>query len=279
MERSRTFVIGAGLVVVVALLAFILYQKQQQKKGAANAPPAETAREYLSGAGPRDPMRSEVVQPPAPPESPRWDAEGVTLDGSDTALRGIVRELSGHPLLTRMLAIDDLAGTFVAAVDNIAEGATPAPHFAALAPEEKFAPGTAGETFVFSEGNAGRYDHLAGLALSLSPEDCVELYRTFYPLLSQAYQELGYPEAEFHLAVTGALRHVLQTPEPQDAPLLVRQVTTFAYADPRLEALSSAQKQLLRTGPDNVRRIRQWLTEVEQLLGVSSSTASEPAGP
>lgn len=269
MERYRIVIIGVALVVIVALVGFLVYQNQQKKVEPA-APVAETVREQLGGPQAEVAVPPDLVQPPVPPETPRWDVEGVTLDGSDTALRGIVRELSGHPLLTRMLAIDDLAGTFVAAVDNIAEGATPAPHLAALAPEGKFAPGTAGETFVFSEGNAGRYDRLAGLVLSLSPEDCVELYRTFYPLLTQAYQELGYPEAEFHRAVTGALRHLLQTPEPQGVPLLVRQVTTYAYADPRLEALSPAQKQLLRTGPENVRRIRQWLIEVEQLLTQAS---------
>ncbi len=56
----------------------------------------------------------------------------------------------------RMLALDGLAQTFVTTVDNIAEGATPARHLAALAPDRSFSPGTAGEAFVFSEENAGR---------------------------------------------------------------------------------------------------------------------------
>ncbi len=266
MERTRTIGIGAALVVVVVLLSFLVYYKQQQKKAEAAAPSAETARELLDGADVDDQQPAEVVQPPEPPTSPRWDAEGVTLAGSDTVLRGIVRDLSGHPLLTRMLVLDGLADTFVAAVDNISEGATPALHLTALAPDDFFSPDTAGESFVFSEENAGRYDLLAGLALSISPEDAVELYRTFYPLLAQSYQELGYPEAEFHRAFTGALQLLLRTPEPDGPVLLVRKVTTYAYADPRLESLSPAQKQLLRTGPDNTRRIRQWLAEVDQLL-------------
>jgi hypothetical protein len=269
MERTRTFVIGTALVVVVALLASFAYYKQQQKK-AASAPAAQTDRENLDGPGPQDQLPQGPSQPPAPPEIPRWNAEGVTLAESDAVLRGILQELSGHPQLARMLALDGLARTFVTAVDNIAEGASPARHLSALAPDRSFSPGTAGEAYVFSEGNAGRYDLLTGLALSLSPEDCVELYSIFYPLLAQAYQELGYPDADFHRAVTGALRHLLGTPEPEGPMLLVRQVTTYAFADPRLEALSPAQKQLLRTGPENARRIRQWLTEVEQLLDQAS---------
>lgn len=265
MERTRTIWIAAALVAVVAVLAFFTYQKQQQKK-AVDTPASETARENLDAAGLQDAAPEDLVQPPAPPESPRWDAEDVTLAGSDTPLRGIVRELSGHPLLASMLSIDDLAPTFVAMVDNIAEGATPARHLAALAPEKAFIPGTVGETLVFSDGSASRYDLLTGLVLSLSPEDCVELYQTFYPMLSQAYQELGYPEGEFHHTVIGALNHLIQTPEPREAPLLVRKVTTYAFADPQLESLTPAQKQLLRTGVANSRRIKMWLTEVDRLL-------------
>ena len=273
MERTRTIGIGAALVVVVALLALIAYHKQQQRM-AATAPAVEAAAENLDVPGLQD-QAGEPVPPPAPPESPRWDAEGVTLAGSDTVFRGIVRELSGHPLLPRMLALDGLADTFVAAVDNITEGATPVRQFAALAPGDSFAPDLAGETFVFSEENAGRYDLVAGLALSISPEDCVELYRTFYPLLAQSYQELGYPDGDFHRAFTGALRHLLRTPELEGPVPLERKVTTYAYADPRLESLSPAQKQLLRTGPENARRIRQWLSEVDRLLQAAPAAVPE----
>jgi hypothetical protein len=194
----------------------------------------------------------------------------VTLEESDTALRAIVRDLSGHPLVARLLTPDRLAATFVTAVDNIAEGATPARMFAALAPEDRFAPDRAGEAFVFSAENAGRYDLLTGLALSLSPEDCAELYRTFYPMLAQAYQELGYPDADFHRAVDRALLRLMETPDLEGPVPLVRQVTTYAFADPELESLSPVQKQLLRMGPENARRIKQWLSELRAELAADA---------
>ena len=266
MERYRVVIIVATLVVIVGLLGFIFFKKQQQKQVPSAAEAVDEVREQLDPPEVETAVPPELVQPPVPPETPRWRAEGVTLVESDPTLRGIVRELSGHPLLARMLAVDDLAATFVTAVDNLAEGATPARHLAGLAPEDPFAPEAAGETYLFSTENAGRYDLLTGLLLSLSPEDCVELYRTFYPLLSQSYTELGYPDGNFHLAAVRALRHLLETPTPAGPVVLERQVTTWGFADPRLEELSAARKQLLRCGPDNGRRIRQWLSEVEQLL-------------
>jgi len=274
MERTRTFVVGTAMVVVVALVAFFTWQYQRQGTPTVAAPAAEDARQDLDRPGEGETPPQDELLPPIPPESPRWDVSGVTLGESDASLRGIVRDLSGHQLVASLLAADELAATFVTAVDNIAEGATPAPMLTGLAPEGRFSPDRAGDTFVFSDENAGRYDRLTGLALSLSPRDCAELYRTFYPMLAQAYQELGYPEADFHRALDRALRHLMETPEPEGPVMLVRRVTTYAYADPALESLSPAQKQLLRTGPENLRRIKQWLSELRALL--AAAPADEP---
>ena len=40
----------------------------------------------------------------------------------------------------------------------------------------------------------------------------------------------------------------------------------YKYADERLESLSDPQKQLLRTGPDNMRRIKAKLRELKDSL-------------
>lgn len=266
MERTRTLVIGTALVVVVALVAFFTWQHQRRGTPAVTEPAAEDVRQDLDRPGEAEATPPDELPPPAPPETPRWDVSGVALGGSDAALRGIVRDLSGHPLVARLLTPDRLTATFVTAVDNIAEGATPAGMFTGLAPEDRFAPERDGEDLVFSDENAGRYDMLTGLALSLSPDDCAELYRTFYPLLAQAYQELGYPDADFHRAVDRALRHLMETPDLEGPVPLVRKVTTYAFADPELESLSPAQKQLLRMGPENARRIKRWLSELRALL-------------
>ena len=42
----------------------------------------------------------------------------------------------------------------------------------------------------------------------------------------------------------------------------------YAYADPKLEGLAPAQKLLLRTGPDNARKIKQQIRELAVALGV-----------
>jgi len=41
---------------------------------------------------------------------------------------------------------------------------------------------------------------------------------------------------------------------------------SFAFADPRIESLSAAQKQFLRMGPRNVQTVQSKLREIAALL-------------
>jgi hypothetical protein len=44
----------------------------------------------------------------------------------------------------------------------------------------------------------------------------------------------------------------------------------YAYADLRLEALSGAEKHLLRMGPENMRKVQTKLSEIASALGLRS---------
>jgi hypothetical protein len=59
---------------------------------------------------------------------------------------------------------------------------------------------------------------------------------------------------------------VLATPELDTAVELVQPKVMYKFADPTLEALPPLQKQLIRMGPDHVRRIKAYLREVEAAL-------------
>ncbi|RLA16827.1 MAG: DUF3014 domain-containing protein, partial [Gammaproteobacteria bacterium] len=40
----------------------------------------------------------------------------------------------------------------------------------------------------------------------------------------------------------------------------------YQYADPAIEALPSAQKQMLRMGPENTAALKRWLRKLRQAL-------------
>ena len=47
---------------------------------------------------------------------------------------------------------------------------------------------------------------------------------------------------------------------------LVQPKVLFRYADSRLESLSGLQKQVLRMGPENTRRLKAYVTRLRPLL-------------
>lgn len=53
----------------------------------------------------------------------------------------------------------------------------------------------------------------------------------------------------------------------------------YSYADPRLEALSSAEKHLLRMGPENMRKVQTKLTEFASALGLPSPAQAKQPSP
>ena len=77
--------------------------------------------------------------------------------------------------------------------------------------------------------------------------------------------------ASMDAALEGALVKLLSTPVPDD-PIEVRASGgVYAYANPQLEQLSSAQKLLIRTGPANARKIQARLREIALALGIPAS--------
>ena len=66
----------------------------------------------------------------------------------------------------------------------------------------------------------------------------------------------------FEDVLTQAITQLLSVPVT-DGPVALRPVGIgYGYADARLEGLTAAQKQLLRMGPENVRKVQSKLREI-----------------
>ena len=62
------------------------------------------------------------------------------------------------------------------------------------------------------------------------------------------------------------LDDLLAAPEPAVPVPLTRPKVFYLYADPDLEQRSAGQRQLMRMGPANERRVKQWLREIKAAL-------------
>jgi len=176
--------------------------------------------------------------------------------------------LSSNRLVSAWLATKGLVRNFTLVVDNISHGMNPSRQLRVLKPAGQFRVMTRGANVVIDPRNYDRFTPIAQAAASVDAAGAGRLYRSFKPLLQMAYDELGNQES-IDRAVERALGGLLEVPAV-DGDIRVEQSGEgigYEYADPRLDALNGAQKQLLRMGPGNIRVIQQ------QLRGFASAAA------
>jgi hypothetical protein len=214
------------------------------------------------------PLASEAPPPPPPPaaQTPDSDIDLPPLDDSDSLVRALAGQLSEHPQLARWLGVESLIRRFTAAVDNIAEGTNPSSHLGFLRPDEPFVVREKDGLPHIDPASYQRYDRLTEVFVSLDSQQAAKLYRQFKPLIQKAYEDLGYPERDFDRTLRRAIRQLRSAPVPEGDVALTPRVLTYAYSDPDLESLPPAQRSLLRTGPENARRIQAKLAELETAL-------------
>jgi hypothetical protein len=126
-----------------------------------------------------------------------------------------------------------------------------------------------GQLFI-DEASYSRYDRIAAAAASIDPAGAARVYATLKPRIEEAYGELGMPPGSFDRALERAIAVLLRVPIVE-GPVRVEPKggTAYQYADPKLEGLTAAQRQLLRAGPRNVRTIQSALRQLALALGIS----------
>lgn len=215
---------------------------------------------------PPAPPAAEAVAPEAPvaEEPPR---QLPPLTQMDPFLRVLLGGLSSHPDLARWLATDDLIRQTARGVDRISRGQTPTAELRVLRPEGDFAVTRNGRVLTIDAASYRRYERYASLVESLDPQAVANAYLTIRPRLDEAYRSLGRSTTGVDQAVSVALQNLIDTPTATTRTTLVPgKGATYAFEDAQLEGLMPVQKQLLRMGPDNARRIQARLTEIKAAI-------------
>lgn len=258
--RSPWFWLVIAALVVGTAAALYIYRGRGDQ-----APPTTAAQRSVSPKVPTQPLGGEPVAVDVPP-----------LDQSDAVVRELVRQITSHPRIAAWLATDNLIRSFTVAVENVAGGSTPAGHFPVLRPAAGFETAAADGGLRMSPRSYARYDDLADAMASIDPEGAARLYATLKPRIEEAYHDLGYPDASFDRALEQAIVLLLRTPAPESAPRLEPKGIGYGFADPALEGLTGAQKQLLRTGPRNVPIIQASLRRIALALGIPAERLPAP---
>jgi len=194
------------------------------------------------------------------------------LAESDSALRTAISSLVGEQALVEFFHMTGIAAKFVATVDNLPRGKLATKILPVRRPGGAFIVDGEADARVIGAANAGRYAAHLHLAEAVDSKRAAALYIRFYPLLQQAYRELGYPQGNFNDRLVAVIDHLLATPAIEGPVRVVQPKVLYEFADPELEARSAGQKLLLRIGAANAARVKSRLREFRRQI-----TAAPPA--
>lgn len=255
---NRGKIIGIGLVVIVIIAAGLgIYYYFYGRPAKAPISTEEPAAKQIS-----PPFEKPVSGKEAPVISL------PALNDSDELVRKKAKDLSTYAKLAEWLKVDDLIRRITAAVDNTAHGMGPRAHLKFLTPQKSFTIVIKGEELYLNPQSYRRYDLVADAFLSLDANASVRIFLELKPLFQEAYRELGYPNQDFQETLVQAIKELLTTPIVKGDIVVVQGVTTYQMADENLEDLDDAQKDLLRMGPQNIRKVQNKLREMALALGV-----------
>ena len=266
------------IAVIVGLLAAGAWWFWLRPAPMAAVPAAPPAVSSAPQAAEPLPVETAPIGPQNLIEEPEAeDAAAAALPAlveSDHYFSDALTELVGKSRAGEFLLTDGVVRRVVATVDNLARDQAPARMWPVQPMPGRFTvEGTQNNVPTIAPDNASRYSAALGFAEAVPMAPLVALYRRSYPLFQQAYEELGYPGRYFNDRLVGVLDHLLQTPEPS-GPIAVqltpvrtevpntRPWVRYEFADPKLEALSSGQKILLRMGPANMARAKALLRDL-----------------
>lgn len=278
-ESSEKKSLGPHFIIVgillVVILAVVFWPSDEEPEPVLNPETEVTEPEVTA------PEEPEVFEPtqPAPtveleekddveplPEQVEPDPE--PLDTSDPAVKASLIESSsaGEETVNRMLVDEGLIQRFVVSVTNLANDEMAPNHQLLTPPEQSFRVySQAGKQWI-DAASYKRYTPYVDMLESFNNEALLNIYGIYKGDIQAKYAEIGNPNQDFNSVLLEAIDQLLDTPEVPVPVEVYTDSVAYKYADDRLENLSEPQKQLLRTGPDNMRRIKAKLRELKVLV-------------
>jgi hypothetical protein len=203
------------------------------------------------GALPK-PVHSAAVLPPT--------AAGAPVTDLDSAAR-LLQELAAgifaaFPEAAEWAKYPDAIVRAVAAVDCISLGGSPRRQLPFLVPTQPFRAKQTATGWVIDPVSYGRYDRVVGVFCAGDAAQVAGAYQRLEPALDLAYRKLGYGDRRFREVLARAAAEILAVPVPTGPVQVVSTGQMYSYADPALQAQNDARKHLLRTGPENIRKVQ-----------------------
>jgi Protein of unknown function (DUF3014) len=231
------------------------------------------------GVGTTPPPGPSLATPAPARPAPTPATSLPPLDESDDFVRHLADTLSRNPEIARFFANDGIVRLLTVVAVNVAAGESPRPHLLFLAPKQRFRARSRDGTLVPDPASFAGYEAIVDAVVSLDAEACAHAFEVAEPLFDTAFQDFGQPGVTFRAVLDRAAASLLAVPALGDDVELVSHASVLRYADPELERLTPAQKQLLRMGPRNVRHVQAKIREIAAALALPAARPTKaPSG-
>lgn len=274
-DRSRRGLVSivAAVLLLILLIVVVLWWRSEPEPEPVRQPVPERVEPRPQPEPQPEPEPEPVPEPepqPAPvietDEPPQLVEPEQPLPELDDSTAPLLAELDQQDINTRPVQSEHLIRDVVIFVHNLSDGEVIRESATVAGPDARFATQVVDEQLYIDERSYQRYDELVDWFVSIDSEVLVNLFVVYQPLFEQAFDEIAHPDETFAEQVIGAVDVLLQTPEPEGLLALQDDRVMYTFADPDLEDLPAAQKQMLRLGLDNQRRVKSKLREIRALL-------------
>lgn len=208
-------------------------------------------------ASPRYPLHSTDAADVALPVLADSDAQVMQMLGGMFPDGLLALRVPGHLIQRGVVHIDNLTQPSLPAAAMALRPVAGSPLLQA--------DGQGGEQL--AAANAARYAPYVDAFTGVDAQRLAQTYRRLYPLIQQAWREVGHPDGHFNDRLVAVIDHLLLTPEPPVAPsLALDERGKYRFVDPDLQARSVGQKALLRLEVAQARAVKQQLRELRTAL-------------
>lgn len=257
----------AAVLVVIALAAIVIWyliQDQQPRQlstpepveiSTPAAPTEESADDLIAEPaetvelGEPEPTEPEIIEPKLVEPEPELPSLSESTDE-------VLASLEAQEQVIEPIESEQLIRDAVVFVDNLRNGVVVRDAAVIDGPKGNFRVLEQDDKIYIDPRSYDRYNTMVDWFVSLDVEVMTDLLDRYQPLVQEALAEIGYPDTAPDQVLLDAIEMLMATPSVGTVIELNDYSVMYRYADPALEALPDAQKQMLRLGPDNMRRVK-----------------------
>jgi len=282
IEQMKPYLIAAAALVTLLVVVMLWPSSDEPAPVTVTpVPPAEVAPIETPAEYAVEVAEPEVFEPPQRPtpvvigeeaEAPKAlepvleVQQELPLDVSDLAIKAAVIEAIRSPQISRLLVNEGLLQKFVINVNNLANQEITLKDNLLVPPTQSFSVYNQADRVWIDRSSFQRYSPYIDAIETVSADDLLEVYQSYKPTLVEKFAEIARPGDELDDTLMRAINELLNTPLVPVPIEVYSESVMFKFADPKIEALSEPQKQMIRMGPDNMRRLKDVLRELKAEL-------------